>query len=479
MSGLIQRTASHAGDIESPETPQDNFPISRHALHEPVGEYVDVVLNDPVKRSRVAKRFRRWLFIENKNVARGFIALAFLITITSLYFLLIKKKFSNVDTVFNADKKCYRGEGSMLTSTPGYTAVPIWDVDYNGELSTEYFYKNFMHLSKPLLIKNSINNWPAIKFWQNDDYLRENFGDQRVEFEQLRNEKSGKLKHKKITKRFSTFLKDYQASADHGFQYHLDSEVISSDPYSTDYKMPSFIPCAAQADKEDLYFTELRLEMGNGGQSTVLHNTDYDSAYAVIDGYKKVILFHPDQTKNLYEKLDYDNDDIRVSQVDPSKPDVKNYPLFQLIPAKEIYETLLAPGDILFIPALWFHQVESTCRHVSLDMRFDVRNAKDIHRDENDIDTLTMYEKVSNGESSCDQVKKWDFEMGVRRSRRNVGNNKNKKKAEKHSVPHDHISHVDHETINQPKKEYLNNLKKKKKEVVHKKPDTKIKRHTA
>ncbi|KAG2459297.1 TYW5 protein, partial [Polypterus senegalus] len=71
-----------------------------------------------------------------------------------------------------------------------------------------------------------------------------------------------------------------------------------------------------------------------------------DNLLVQVTGRKKVVLFSPQDAAYLY--LSGDKSEV----LDIDSPDLKKYPEF--IKAKR-YECCLKPGDVLFIPALWFH----------------------------------------------------------------------------------------------------------------------------
>ncbi|XP_077473459.1 tRNA wybutosine-synthesizing protein 5 [Stigmatopora argus] len=76
------------------------------------------------------------------------------------------------------------------------------------------------------------------------------------------------------------------------------------------------------------------------------HYDVMDNLLAQVTGRKRVVLFSPQDALHLYLA----GDKSEVLEID--SPDVNLYPEF----AKATrYECVLQPGDLLFIPALWFH----------------------------------------------------------------------------------------------------------------------------
>ncbi|KAL7991527.1 hypothetical protein Chor_015783 [Crotalus horridus] len=75
-----------------------------------------------------------------------------------------------------------------------------------------------------------------------------------------------------------------------------------------------------------------------------------DNFLIQVTGKKQVVLFSPRDAPYLYLS------GTKSEVLDVDKPNMKKYPLF--IKARR-YECQLDAGDVLFIPALWFHNVTS------------------------------------------------------------------------------------------------------------------------
>jgi hypothetical protein len=84
-----------------------------------------------------------------------------------------------------------------------------------------------------------------------------------------------------------------------------------------------------------------------------------DNIACVVAGKRRFVLFPPEQVANLYVgPLDHTMAGQPASMVDPRKPDFDRYPRFrEALEAAEVAE--LEPGDALYIPSPWWHQVEA------------------------------------------------------------------------------------------------------------------------
>ncbi|CAI9716881.1 Hypothetical predicted protein [Octopus vulgaris] len=80
------------------------------------------------------------------------------------------------------------------------------------------------------------------------------------------------------------------------------------------------------------------------------HYDIMDNILMQIKGRKRVVLFSPQDAHNLYLQ------DGKSTVLDIDNINTEKFPLF--LKATR-YECILEPGDILFIPALWFHNVIS------------------------------------------------------------------------------------------------------------------------
>ena len=73
-----------------------------------------------------------------------------------------------------------------------------------------------------------------------------------------------------------------------------------------------------------------------------------DNLLIQVTGRKRVVLYCPQEATNLY----LSGDKSQVLDID--NPNLEKFPKFTKAVA---YECFLEPGDVLFIPALWFHNV--------------------------------------------------------------------------------------------------------------------------
>ena len=107
-----------------------------------------------------------------------------------------------------------------------------------------------------------------------------------------------------------------------------------------DINLPFFFP-------EEQFFSSV-FRIASAGMQLWTHYDVMDNLLIQINGRKKVMLFPPSDATNLYLQGD------KSIVVDVENTDLNRFPNFSNVTK---YECILEPGDVLFIPALWFHNV--------------------------------------------------------------------------------------------------------------------------
>ncbi|XP_048200975.1 tRNA wybutosine-synthesizing protein 5 isoform X1 [Perognathus longimembris pacificus] len=109
-----------------------------------------------------------------------------------------------------------------------------------------------------------------------------------------------------------------------------------------DIKFPKFF-------REEQFFSSV-FRISSPGLQLWTHYDVMDNFLIQVTGKKRVVLFSPRDAQYLY----LSGSKSKVLNID--NPDLAKYPLFS---QARRYECSLEAGDVLFIPALWFHNVIS------------------------------------------------------------------------------------------------------------------------
>lgn len=101
-----------------------------------------------------------------------------------------------------------------------------------------------------------------------------------------------------------------------------------------------------------------RIWLGNA-VVTPAHFDESHNIACVVAGHRRFTLFPPEQVANLYiGPIGHAPTGTPISLVSFREPDFKRFPRFrQALAAAQVAD--LEPGDALYIPALWWHHVES------------------------------------------------------------------------------------------------------------------------
>ena len=108
------------------------------------------------------------------------------------------------------------------------------------------------------------------------------------------------------------------------------------------------------------------LWLGARGCVTPLHIDGSHGFLLQVHGKKAVTLFSPDQRRFLYPAVGTERP--HLSLVDPRAPDEDRFPLFAHARAEQF---TLEPGDALYLPPGWWHEVESLDVAVSINFWSD------------------------------------------------------------------------------------------------------------
>ncbi|XP_003387667.2 PREDICTED: jmjC domain-containing protein 7-like [Amphimedon queenslandica] len=270
----------------------------------------------------------------------------------------------------------------------------------DSSLTKSEFFWSFLSVSRPVVIRDAINKWPAMKKWSME-YLREKYGLKEihvkitqdgvfegVEAASLWPGYSDSWIPERVRSQlsFPELVVVRPATDEMPFGDFLDLVSLGrnksgASSYLEYSSIPSYLP-ALESDIETLSFVEDLLErkhlniwLSDGDTLGKLHFDPYDNLLCQLSGEKHLTLFEPYDNRNLYEAhipealLGYDKKRRKVfrknllqstsmvmSPVDILDPDYKRFPLFRK--AKRL-QCVLRPGDVLFMPAFWWHEVQS------------------------------------------------------------------------------------------------------------------------
>lgn len=223
-------------------------------------------------------------------------------------------------------------------------------VDNVESLSKKRFINHYYKNRKPVLVQQGAHNWPAINKWS-EDYFIEKIGKAQVvlnQFEHIKKSISRVLLPKmEMQEAINTMRNNRDITKKY---YILRDSIVNHHPELLhDIHQISFLDSHVFCSK-DLWF-------GDGGNITPIHFDAADNCVVSIFGEKTFYLYPPQETHCLYPNNIITGGRFNFCQITSRFLfDRSKYPL--AIKAK-CYKVTIKPGDILYIPLGWWHEVHT------------------------------------------------------------------------------------------------------------------------
>ncbi|OQP46202.1 cupin-like domain-containing protein [Niastella populi] len=243
------------------------------------------------------------------------------------------------------------------------------------DLTKERFVDEYLLPHKPVIITDAMDNWDIDKF--GPVQLEKAFGDLEV---QIYND----LFELQTIDTLGTYLKDNfnkPVNEERSHEYiRWYTQLKEIDFYWSDavfkeleksWCHPYFLPNDSfaipygldgkQINANEELFPYKGLFISGKGARTRLHRDPFNSNAILCQFYgeKKIFLFDPEQAEFVMN----DNEFVDIAKVDYDK-----FP--QYAKATCTYEDTLAPGEIIYFPAGWFHDVTSATDSISITWNF-------------------------------------------------------------------------------------------------------------
>jgi hypothetical protein len=240
---------------------------------------------------------------------------------------------------------------------------------------------------KPVIIHGAIKNWRALSEW-NAEYLRSVVGTTPVHVEVSptdyfpplhangigirtddqapRKSVPPKLERHPRKMAFSDFVAsiysvERNAEARHGPSRPLESFYVNERGLIEQFPtLMEDIPDPDWLSKDGR--SSSNFWFSRAGAITPLHYDVVDSLFAQVRGRKRFTLFAPEELTLLYPFPSFSRFS-HFSRVEILRPDLNTFPKF---PGHKAMEFILGPGEILFLPSFWWHQVASLDAAISV-----------------------------------------------------------------------------------------------------------------
>lgn len=212
------------------------------------------------------------------------------------------------------------------------------------------FFKNYVAPSRPVLIRGGAKLSPAFAAWTDDYFL--SFAEA-SDFKIVAEQRKKEIRTQQALEiSFNEFVKTYESE---------DIYMVNGVPsfLQKDVLLPP--PLLCKDIVEDM-LVDTVMWFSSGGTKSVLHNDDVDNINCLFSGTKELLFI---DYKKYKDKVPIDFPSGGYSGVDVDRVDFVKYP--SLIDV-EYFNVTMAPGDCLFIPYKWFHQVRSYDRNIAVNV---------------------------------------------------------------------------------------------------------------
>ncbi|KAJ7221759.1 hypothetical protein GGX14DRAFT_430976 [Mycena pura] len=222
----------------------------------------------------------------------------------------------------------------------------------------------------PFILRDYVSRWPALneRPWASLEYLRAVAGHGRVvPIEVGRDYRTDNWSQKLVG--WDAFLSSLDSNTDGEPLYLAQHSLLLQFPaLRADIEIPDYVyadiprppGCEPPSNDEQLV---INAWLGPEGTVSPAHTDPYFNMYAQVVGRKTVWVASPSCSGGMYATGN-------TSAVDVFSTEQDCYPDFTKLVAGQSMLANLAPGDLLYIPAGWWHAMRADCRSFSVSMWF-------------------------------------------------------------------------------------------------------------
>lgn len=255
---------------------------------------------------------------------------------------------------------------AVRESDPHYTHV-----EKRSRVSRDEFIERYVRGCRPVVLTDLAHDWPALKRWSFEEFKRR-YGKTTVQVQAGRDADADYEVNKVRLRRdvnFGEFLDRVAASGPTNDEYLTASNELLRRPEFMGLlddigSLPDFCNRPAMSRSASLW-------VGPAGTKTPLHHDTLMLLHTQIVGRKRWRFVSPLSGPRVYNDFDV------YSPVDFENLDLARFPEASKI---KVLDVVVEPGETMFLPLAWWHQVTSLDRCISLSFtNLDVPNEFDFH----------------------------------------------------------------------------------------------------
>jgi len=232
--------------------------------------------------------------------------------------------------------------------------LPLKAIDRRGGLTREIFAKEYLEPRTPVILVDLMDHWPARTKWTME-FFKQEYGGLMVPVFSDNVSKPGKqyMAPDKVIP-FREFLESIEQGPTN-IRMFLFNIFKHAPELCNDFNMPTIM---------DGFIRDFPFMFFGGEGSRVALHYDIDLSHVFLNqfhGRKRVVLFPPEQSKNIYQ-----HPFTVASYIDVNQPDYQRFPALRQVQG---YEAMLHPGETLFMPSGYWHYIEYTDGGYSISLR--------------------------------------------------------------------------------------------------------------
>jgi hypothetical protein len=226
-------------------------------------------------------------------------------------------------------------------------------IERRAGIGSEEFLERYYAPARPVILVGEMDRWPALTLWT-PQYLKSLIGAAPVEYQGGRDANTRFEMDKDQHRRVAPFDR---------FIDIISGDAAGNDAYLTAFNSPrnmtALAPLSLDMAPLDTFLTRAEPMAGGmpwigpAGTVTSLHHDLTNNFIAQITGRKKVTMIPAAQVGCLYNDCHVFS---AVPDLDDPDLDLATYPA---LAGATLYDVVLEPGEILFVPLGWWHQVRA------------------------------------------------------------------------------------------------------------------------
>lgn len=222
--------------------------------------------------------------------------------------------------------------------------------------ATKEFYESYVSLDKPGVFRNAVSSAPVFSSWRDDKYLTEKYGDVKMAVRVKVARRKDKIESTVQIMKFKKFLYDYMYD-----ELYLASVIPRA--MMDELPLPKCIRCGTISER----YHSAQLWMSSGGTSSRIHSHDNHLLHCVLFGRRDFLLIEGKHKKAFDFEDEFTGSLGGYSDINTEMINAFTYKNIARVPW--IWSTLY-PGDCIYVPSGYIHQVRSYGRSVSLTIEF-------------------------------------------------------------------------------------------------------------